>query len=234
MGPACINVSPIAFASDLQRRLPADKDDSTAAAALLSQVQKQAQTVERYAEKAHHDLLGDEDLEREATGLWNLCTRLNRANTDKPAPGKPSARSKLVLWGRVLAFQILHLCHWSPKSTSVITCHLLRLALKVVRLCIGSWLLTIYATRQQHCMANFSSSCVLDDHDAQTARLLLERAVEYRGRLHDLSQGEHDTDDCIEFEAAWTVLRIALVIAHFFLYAWLFMIGTNHISGLAR
>ncbi|ROV97146.1 hypothetical protein VMCG_07448 [Cytospora schulzeri] len=175
----------LAFTSDLQKRLPVDKDDSTAASALLSQVQKQAQAVERHAEKAHHDLMEDEDLEREGTNLWNLCTQLNRENMDKHTPKRPTVGSKLILWGRVLAFQILHLCHWSSKSTSAITCHLLRLALKVARLCI-------------------------DDHDAQTARLVLQRAVEYRGRLHDLSQGEHDTDDCIEFETEWTVLRVAL------------------------
>lgn len=126
-----------AFTSDLQKRLPVDKDDSTAADALLSQVQKQAQTVEKYAEKAHHEMLGDEDLEREGTNLWNLCTRLIRVNTTKPAPDKASAVSKLTLWGRVLAFQILHLCHWSSKSTYSVASHLIRLALKVVRLCIG-------------------------------------------------------------------------------------------------
>lgn len=129
----------IAFTSELQRRLPIDKDDPTAAAALLSQVQKQAQTIERCAGKAHYDMLGDEELEKDGTQLWNLCARLNREKVTKPAPEKPSDGSKLVLWGRVLAFQILHLCHWSSKCTSSVACHLLRLALKVARLCIGLW-----------------------------------------------------------------------------------------------
>ncbi|KUI61426.1 Testis-expressed sequence 11 protein [Cytospora mali] len=173
----------LSFTSDLQRRLPVDKDDPTAASALLSLVQKQAQTIERYAEKAHHDFLEDVDLEREGTNLWNLCTRLNREDLDRP--GKPSI-TKVVLWSRVLAFQMLHLCQWSAsKSTSPVACHLLKLAMKVAKFCI-------------------------DDHDAQTARLVLQRAVDYHGRLHDLSQEEHDANECIEFDAEWTVLRIAL------------------------
>lgn len=148
--PTCayIGVSFIAFVSDVQKRLPVDKDDSTAATVLLRQVQKQAKTVEKYGEKAHHDMLGDEELEREGTNLWNLCTRLSRDYVGKPdKPDKPSASWKLVHWGRLLSFQILHLCHWSSKSTSSVACHLLRLALKVAKICIGLWLLHLLLVR---------------------------------------------------------------------------------------
>ncbi|KAK7735234.1 sporulation-specific protein 22 [Cytospora paraplurivora] len=178
-----IEVSSTAFTSDLRSRLPADKDDPTAAGALLGQVQKQAQAVERYAEKVRHDMLEDGDLEREGTDLWNLCTRLFREIMVEH--DKPTVKSKLLLWGRVLAYHILHLCQWSPKSTSSVACHLLRLALKVAKFCI-------------------------DDHDVQTARLVLQRAAEYHGRLHDLSHEEHDADECVEIEVEWTVLRMAL------------------------
>lgn len=102
-------------------------------------MQKQAQAVERYAEKARHEFLEDGDLEREGTDLWNLCTRLNREIMIEP--DKPPVKWKLFLWGRVLAYHILHLCQWSPKSTSSVACHLLRLALKVAKFCIGVSLL---------------------------------------------------------------------------------------------
>lgn len=81
---------------------------------------------------------GDEDMEREGTNLWNLCTRLNR----EPAADKASKDSvwiKLVRASRVVAYQILHLCQWSSKSPTRVACHLMRIALKAAKVCTGSW-----------------------------------------------------------------------------------------------
>ena len=99
---------------------------------------------------------GDEDLEREGSSLWNLCTRLNREVVADP--GKNSARSKLLLRGRLLAFQILHLCQWSSKGTSSVARHLLRLALKVAKFCIGLFLVTISFTIERHVPAHSTSA----------------------------------------------------------------------------
>lgn len=122
-----------AFASDLRRRLPTDKDDSAASQTLLNEVQKQTKSLDRYSDKPHHGMMHDEDLEEEGTKLWNVCTRLGREN-----PAKSSAGSKLVLCSRVLAFHILHLCQWSTKCTPQVAMHIMKLALGVAKLCIGS------------------------------------------------------------------------------------------------
>lgn len=121
-----------AFVSDLLRRLPTDKDDSAASQALLGEVQKQTQSIDRYSEKQNHGMLHDGDLDAEGTKLWNACTRLGRES-----PARSPAGSKLVLWSRVLAFHILHLCQWSTKCTTSIASHLLGLALRLAKLCIG-------------------------------------------------------------------------------------------------
>lgn len=131
----CSHYSAIAFVSDLRRRLPTDKDDSAASETLLRDVQKQNQLLDRYSDKPHHGMLLDEDLDTEATKLWNVCTRLGRENADKPA--RSSAGLKLILWSRVLAFHILHLCQWSTKCTVPVASHLMELALRMARLCIG-------------------------------------------------------------------------------------------------
>ncbi|KAH8778487.1 meiosis protein SPO22/ZIP4 like-domain-containing protein [Diaporthe sp. PMI_573] len=127
-------------------------------------------------------MLQDEELEAEGTKLWNVCTRLSRENT-----AKSSAGLKLVLWSRVLAFQVLHLCQWSAECDHQTSSHLLGLALRVVKLCI-------------------------DDEDVQNARFVLQKAADYHGRLQSMSQTMQpgDADQAVEKEAEWTVLRIAL------------------------
>lgn len=127
----------LAFASDLQKRLPTEKADPKAAAALLAEVNNQARTLERYAERACYGMLGNEDMEREGTNLWNLCTRLNRKPATEMSSRNPEI-SRLVLASRVTAYQILHLCQWSSKSSVRIACHLMRIALKTAKVCTGS------------------------------------------------------------------------------------------------
>lgn len=124
----------LAFASDLRRRLPGAKGDPNAAAALLAEVQRQVQTLERYADKPNHGLHGDEDLETEGTSLWNLCTRLNRESSTES-----QGSSRLVLASRVLAYQILHLCQWSFKCQARIACHLMAIALKAAKVCTSAY-----------------------------------------------------------------------------------------------
>lgn len=128
----CSHCPAAAFASDLRRRLPTDKDDSAASQTLLTEVQKQTQSLDRYSDKPNHGMLHDEDLDAEGTKLWNVCTRLGR-----DSPARSSAGSTLVLWSRVLAFHILHLCQWSSKCTTPAASHLMGLALRVAKLCIG-------------------------------------------------------------------------------------------------
>lgn len=77
-------------------------------------------------------MLHDEDLDAEGTKLWNVCTRVGREN-----PARTSEGLKLVIWSRVLAFHILHLCQWSTKCTTPVASHLMELALRVAKLCIG-------------------------------------------------------------------------------------------------
>ncbi|KAK2606983.1 hypothetical protein N8I77_005697 [Diaporthe amygdali] len=175
----------LTFVSDLRRRLPTDKDDSAASETLLRDVQKQNQLLDRYSDKPNHGMLLDEDLDTEGTKLWNVCTRLGRENADKPA--RSSAGLKLILWSRVLAFHILHLCQWSTKCTVPIASHLMELALRMARLCI-------------------------DDNDVQNARTVLQKAADYHGRLQNLlrTMEPEDVNQSIEMEAEWTVLRIAL------------------------
>lgn len=125
-----------AFTSDLYRRLPAEKDDPKAASALLGEVQKQAHTLMKYADKTNAGMLGDRAMEHEGTNLWNLCTRLTRDVADGTAKNVPGSL-KLVLGSRVLAFHVLHLCQWSTEQPPHVACHLMRLALKVAKCCIG-------------------------------------------------------------------------------------------------
>lgn len=82
-------------------------------------------------------MLGDQDLERQGTELWNLCTRLYRNTTEKNLQNA-SGGSELILYSRVLAYHILHLCQWSTKQPAQMVCHLMRLALKVAKCCIGN------------------------------------------------------------------------------------------------
>lgn len=97
-------------------------------------MQKQIQALERYSSKPTHGMLGDEDMDREGTNLWNLCTRLKRELADA---GSKSSASKLIVVSRVLAYQILHLCQWSSQASANIACHLMRIALKVAKVCTG-------------------------------------------------------------------------------------------------
>lgn len=124
----------LAFASDLHKRLPTIKDDTSAAEALLAEVQAQVQTLEKYSSKPNHGMLGDEDLDQEGTNLWNLCTRLKRESAVKVSQA-PILR--VIMASRVMAYQMLHLCQWSPKASVNITCHLMRIALKAAKVCTG-------------------------------------------------------------------------------------------------
>lgn len=144
-----------AFASDLQKRLRTEEDEPESAAALLAEVRKQVSVLERYADKANHGMHGDDDMEREGTNLWNLCTRLNRELADKTAKG--SVSSKLVLASRVLSYQILHLCQWSTKSQARIACHLMRIALKAARVCTGACSSLLFWIRDMICMTDFAA-----------------------------------------------------------------------------
>lgn len=55
--------------------------------------------------------------------------------------------------------------------------------------------------------------CVIDDHDVQRARFVLQRAADYHGRLLQLSQTprQDEADECIHLESEWTAMRIMLV-----------------------
>lgn len=56
-----------------------------------------------------------------------------------------------------------------------------------------------------------------DDDDVQNARLVLQRAADYHGRLQSIARTTDPEDlyQTVEMEAEWTVLRIALVRAPF-------------------
>lgn len=116
------------------------KDDTSAADALLEDVQKQVHTLERYSSKPNHGMFGDEGMDQEGTKLWNLCTRLKR---ESAVAGPKSSISKLIMASRALAFQILHLCQWSSQASASIVCHLMKIALKAAKVCTGAVLLTI-------------------------------------------------------------------------------------------
>lgn len=141
-----------AFTSDLYKRLPTDKDDSDAASVLLGEVQKQAQVLKRLADKPNAGTLGNAKLEHQGTNLWNLCTRVTRDVVDGKSNKAPIAM-KLVLCSRVLAYHVLHLCQWSTKQPPHIACHLMRLALKVAKCCIGAYQgrSPLYISRKLHC-----------------------------------------------------------------------------------
>ncbi|KAI3394550.1 hypothetical protein diail_2541 [Diaporthe ilicicola] len=175
----------LSFASDLRRRLLTDKNDTAASRALLGEVQKQIQSLDRYSEKPHQGMLQDEDLDAEGTKLWNICTRLGRENVHGTA--QSSTGLKLILASRVLAFHVLHLSQWSTKCTVSTASHLMGLALKAAKLCI-------------------------DCEDVQNARLVLQKAADYHCRLQNPSRTmePEDAAQFIETEAEWTVLRIAL------------------------
>lgn len=53
----------------------------------------------------------------------------------------------------------------------------------------------------------------LESDDVQTARLVLQMAADYHGRLQSLSQtlGQDEADECVHLEAEWTAMRVALV-----------------------
>lgn len=82
-------------------------------------------------------MYGDENMEREATNLWNLCTRLNREPATEKSSRNPDT-SRLLLASRIAAYQILHLCQWSAESSVHIACHLMRIALRAAKVCTGS------------------------------------------------------------------------------------------------
>lgn len=128
---------------DLRKCLATDKDDSAASRALLGELQKQIQSLDRYSGKTHHGMLHDEDLDAEGTKLWNVCTRLYRENMNGTA--KSSTGLNLILWSRVLAFHILHLSKWSTKCTPSTASHLIELGLRMAKLCIGLYTPILWA-----------------------------------------------------------------------------------------
>lgn len=128
------------FTSNLYKRLPTEKDDSKSALGLLDEVQKRIQMLKKCTDRPSTGMLGNDKLEHEGTNLWNLCTRLTRDGVDGKSKGPESV--KLILCSRILAYFVLHISQWSTKQPPHIACHLMRLALKVAKCCIGGQFLT--------------------------------------------------------------------------------------------
>jgi hypothetical protein len=107
-------------------------------------------------------LSGNPEIDELATVLWNVCTRLGRLNREKEwnkagggerqengrggekqgredgkQRGKIGLLGRLYLYGRVLAFRLLGVARPKENGRVGVVVRLMRLALKVVRDCVG-------------------------------------------------------------------------------------------------
>ena len=124
----------LAFISDLQRRLTlaCSSGDSNDAETLAGEIDEHIHSLRnsRLASGGHDN----HSLEKAATDLWNHCTRLRHEGGCE----KPQRIRILILHGRLLAFLALELARWSEtESTWATAAHLLRIALKTSKSCLG-------------------------------------------------------------------------------------------------
>jgi hypothetical protein len=132
-----------AFADNLQKQLQSDHHSADATRNLLEDVKKTTRSLHDRALGGNHGMYGDEDLDQCGTALWNLCVKLRHKSPDGNLP--PPKRETLLLSSRVLAFLILDLAQWSEKSPAAVVVHLMKLALKAGRCCVGE-------SRRPHCL----------------------------------------------------------------------------------
>ena len=133
----------LAFCNTLQKRLPSSTD-SAAIDALLEQVKGHIRDAKASSKSARSlSRVSREDLDRHATDVWNLVTRLLRGDRTST----PASLGKLLIRSRFLAFQLLELARSAggdaTDGDAADFVHLRKLALKTAKSCIGSlrWLL---------------------------------------------------------------------------------------------
>lgn len=138
--PRCRNLD---FARNLYQILSSDPRDAPATDALVEQAKKFIDTLHTGQQAKYlPGISGDPEIDKQATRLWNICTRLKREHYGDSAEDKRKSKRlrKLFLHGRVLAFNLLVLVRArvlekGGRVADVV--YLLKLALKAARDCIG-------------------------------------------------------------------------------------------------
>jgi hypothetical protein len=116
-----------AFSSDLRARLSASPFGETKT--LEQDLQKQIAAFT--ANLSSLPSLRFQDIDNEATVLWNLCTRLRRGH-DAETPQFPHMA---ILMGRVFAFMLLDCARGKGKFANLI--RVMKVGLKTAKSCIG-------------------------------------------------------------------------------------------------
>ncbi|OLN95249.1 Regulator of drug sensitivity 2 [Colletotrichum chlorophyti] len=173
------------FAQTLLRRIPS-ASDPPAIDTLLEELKHQLQAVGGFHASAKAKPHRNE-LDRKATELWNLCTRLRREDLPAATP----TRKKLMLRSRALAFFMIDVARGgvaAAKTQLADVVHLMKLALKTGKTC-------------------------LDDDNTRLASLVFQKAAAYNaalGKMQEEMLGPDDLAECKRLEVEYFIMRTAL------------------------
>ncbi len=196
----------LAFASGLQRRLSLDYTDPSTAEALSAEIQSHIRTLGTSRTGSY----GDVEVDQLGCNLWNQATRLRRGIKED----EPTARKKLYLCTRVLAFLLLDCAQWSEEQTRPDgPVKLLKLSLKAGRSCLGKRPRVRLAGPSAIYHSTHTYLVRTDEGDLELASVALRKAADYSGRLHCLSDSmpDDEANECKRLETDYLVQRTAVV-----------------------
>jgi len=142
-----------------------------------------------------------EELDRSATTIWNLCTRLRRDYETE----RPQDMPIVLLLARVYAFLMLDCAHVAGKSTGGNLARTMKIGLKAGKNCDGT-LANTTGARASHIDTS------VDAKEYVLAIKVLSRVSAYEGLLQkimDLSSEERQA--CERLVAEYYVLRTSVV-----------------------
>ncbi|KAK0706965.1 meiosis protein SPO22/ZIP4 like-domain-containing protein [Lasiosphaeria miniovina] len=185
----------VEFAHELYRVLSSGPQDAPAIDALVDQISKHIDKLHVFNQKYLPGLSGDPEIDNQGRRLWNISTTL-RQECD-PASKR---LGRLCVYARVLAFHLLAISRPKENCRAHDMIHLLKLALKAARNCIGSSGPHFYAHE-----TSYTSVPAL-------ATLVLQKAADYKGCLQDLAPRlpKDDADACNCLEIEYFIVRTAL------------------------
>ncbi|KAK0626986.1 meiosis protein SPO22/ZIP4 like-domain-containing protein [Immersiella caudata] len=183
------------FARNLYQILSSDPRDAPATDSLIEEAKKNVEnlhTSQPQTFKYIPGISGDPEIDKQATRLWNICTRLKRDfHGASPEEKRKTKRlRKLCLHGRVLALHLLGLTRarvLEKEGRIGDVVYLLRLALKAGRDCI-------------------------EEKEPRLASSVLAKAADYKGLLQDGAgkMTKEEIAECNCFEVEYFIIRTGL------------------------
>ncbi|TEA13067.1 Zinc cluster transcription factor acuM [Colletotrichum sidae] len=173
---------PARLAQKLLSQLPSSID-AAAIDPLLVELKSQIKATLSFTPPSKERNAKDE-LDKAATALWNLCTRLRREDDT----GSLVSRKKLLIASHAVAFLMIDVARSRQATDMADVVHLMKLVLKTGRLCISS-----------------NSVSIAND--------ILQKGANYTKLLEQLRSsmlGPDDLAECARLQSEYYILRVAV------------------------